>query len=58
MQIKTTQLPEATTNSREHTGDVICEAHRKRCIEGKIRSKLVFALASFLAAGAILAIGI
>jgi hypothetical protein len=47
----------ASEDSRENTGEVICEANRKRKLEGEIRVKLVYALSTLLALAAVIAIG-
>jgi hypothetical protein len=45
-------------DSRDETSEVIYEAYRRRQLEGKIRSRLVIFLATFMACGAVFCIAI
>ena len=53
----TTTRASQRDDSREYTGEVICEADRKRKLEGRIRSRLVYALSTLLVIAAVIAIG-
>lgn len=50
--------PYLSQDSRDHNSDVIYESYRRKQLEGKIRSRIVFLLASFLAIGAIISVGL